>query len=142
MATATVDQNREAEYAKALARAIAEGITVRPVSATGWIATNPTNGSEYYVYESAYGRTLACACKAGENDKYCKHRAATRAYILGTRTDAVSRQAAKDEHAALAAKSAEIAARSELETVDQWFAELGWLGMSKDQRARWLVAHE
>src|SRR5215204_2892748 len=64
-----------ARWAKALERAIAQGVTVRQLATSGaWIATSGSDVEVAYIVS-----TDTCECRAGaEGDPCCKHRAALR----------------------------------------------------------------
>lgn len=63
--------------ARARQRAIAEGIEVRHLDASGlWIATSGRDPHKAYVLTIVAGVVKNCGCKAGEFGGYCKHRAA------------------------------------------------------------------
>jgi hypothetical protein len=61
----------------ALARALAERVTVRQVNANGmWVATSGTDTTMAYLLEVTGGIVHSCTCPAGQfDDPICKHRA-------------------------------------------------------------------
>ena len=81
------------QYAKALQRAHAEGVTVTVAAPSLYVVTNASNGHSYIV--SRHGEALDCQCPAGRHDHYCKHVSAVREYRIEAhaRRDAVEAQA-------------------------------------------------
>jgi len=78
MATAKAARRATPErWAKAAARAIAEGIEVRRVNASGmWVASSGTDARTAYVLEILNGVVVSCSCPAGTHgDPCCKHAA-------------------------------------------------------------------
>src|ERR671921_281035 len=64
-------------WQKAAERAIAEGISVRQVIASGmWVATSGTHANVAYVLEITGNLVQSCSCPAGTfGDPCCKHAA-------------------------------------------------------------------
>src|SRR5829696_3446475 len=79
-AVSPVGRNRQASperWQRALARALADHVTVRQVNANGmWVATSGTDAAMAYLLEVTGGIVHSCTCPAGQfNDPVCKHRA-------------------------------------------------------------------
>ena len=72
-----VRQASPERWQAALARALAEGVTVRQVNANGmWVASSGTDATMAYLLEVTGGIVHSCTCPAGQfNDPVCKHRA-------------------------------------------------------------------
>ena len=86
MATQAVRTARTASperWARAVTRAVAEGVQVRQINASGaWVATSGTQVNVAYLLEIVGGVVRSCSCPAGEfGDPCCKHAAA---YYLAT----------------------------------------------------------
>lgn len=64
-------------WAKAVRRALDEGVEVRQILSSGqWIATSGTMAGTAYVLDVTGGIAHGCDCLAGLNDDpVCKHRA-------------------------------------------------------------------
>jgi SWIM zinc finger len=64
-------------WQKAAQRALAEGISVRQVNASGmWVATSGTHANVAYVLEITGSLVQSCSCPAGTfGDPCCKHAA-------------------------------------------------------------------
>src|SRR5919112_6440652 len=64
-------------WQKAAERALAEGISVRQVNASGmWVATSGTHANVAYVLEITGTLVRSCSCPAGTfGDSRCKHAA-------------------------------------------------------------------
>ncbi len=63
-------------WAKAVARALDEGVTVRQVNSSGaWVATSGTQPAVAYVLDIAHGIVQSCSCPAGDFGDLCKHAA-------------------------------------------------------------------
>ena len=75
--TRTSRQASPERWQAALARALAEGVTVRQVNDNGmWVATSGSDATMAYLLEITNGVAHRCTCKAGEfGDPVCKHRA-------------------------------------------------------------------
>jgi uncharacterized Zn finger protein len=80
------------QYAKALQRAHAEGVTVTVAAPNLYAVRNASNGHEYIV--NRHGEALDCTCPAGRHDHLCKHVSAVREYRIEAhaRRDAVQAQ--------------------------------------------------
>jgi hypothetical protein len=65
-------------WQRALARGLAEGVTVRQVNDSGaWVATSGTDATMACLLEVTGNVAHGCSCPAGEHDDpVCKHRAA------------------------------------------------------------------
>jgi hypothetical protein len=130
---AAISDAMEVQYNKALVRAQAENIFVRRLSVNSvnsWIATNPTSKQQYLVTQR--GAALECSCPAGQNGNYCKHRAAVRFYVV-CKNERATKQLAKLQ-----------AEREETQRAAEELAEqerLNWMGMSRNERAAWLLAN-
>src|SRR5829696_6541706 len=79
-AVSPVGRNRQASperWQRALARALADHVTVRQVNANGmWVATSGTDTAMAYLLEVTGSVVHSCTCPAGQfNDPVCKHRA-------------------------------------------------------------------
>src|ERR687896_474202 len=75
-----VSRNRQASperWQKAAERALAEGISVRQVNASGmWVANSGTHANVAYVLEITGTLVQSCSCPAGTfGDPCCKHAA-------------------------------------------------------------------
>ena len=80
MATQAVPTTRTASperWARAVTRAVAEGVQVRQINASGaWVATSGTQANVAYLLEIVGGVVRSCSCPAGEfGDPCCKHAA-------------------------------------------------------------------
>ena len=80
MATQAVRTARTASperWARAVTRAVAEGVQVRQINASGaWVATSGTQANVAYLLEIVGGVVRSCSCPAGEfGDPCCKHAA-------------------------------------------------------------------
>src|SRR5688572_20554079 len=77
MAQAAGRQASPERWAKAIQRALDEGVEVRQILSTGqWIATSGTRAGCAYVLEVTGEVAHGCDCLAGLNgDAVCKHRA-------------------------------------------------------------------
>lgn len=156
---ARIDNDMQAQYNRALVRALEAGLKVREITPTTWVVVNPSNNHESYVQERT--QTLECSCKAGVNGAYCMHRAVVRAYLTSKRASATERERVAQYRLELAAQAAEQAgeiwAEQENERVltnsllrtddaralgvsDSEDERLNWMGMSKDERAAWILA--
>jgi hypothetical protein len=64
-------------WQKAAQRALAEGIEVRQINASGmWVASSGTHANVAYVLEIGQGIVKSCSCPAGTfGDPCCKHAA-------------------------------------------------------------------
>src|SRR5215217_7264061 len=72
-----VRQASPERWQAALARALADHVTVRQVNANGmWVASSGTDAAMAYLLEVTGGIVHSCTCPAGQfNDPVCKHRA-------------------------------------------------------------------
>jgi hypothetical protein len=72
-----VRQATPERWQKAAERAVAEGISVRQVNASGmWVASSGTHANVAYVLEITGSLVQSCSCPAGSfGDPVCKHAA-------------------------------------------------------------------
>lgn len=113
MSTATTATLSQPSFARALDRAVEQGITVEAagtILATGaafYIVTGSQPGSFYSVAEVRDGAGLACTCLAGQNGRACKHVAAVLHHIEMERAARALEAASRARLAALEAVRAE-----------------------------------
>lgn len=157
---AQLNSAMQAQYDKALVRALEEGLKVSELTPITLIVTNPTNGNDYWVMDR--GHALECNCQAGQRGTYCKHRAAARAYLAAKRSTVKERERVAAYKAEMAEDAAEHASErwaeqenerrltgSLLRTddaialgkADAEAERVNWLGMPRDERAAWLLAN-
>ncbi len=91
-------QQQIVQFEKSLARAQSEGVNILghgTVRATGQRCWFVQGQHAKYLVVRISGSELSCSCTAGQNGKYCKHRAVVSAELMSAaETEAVKRETA------------------------------------------------
>lgn len=112
MTATTARAATPADWAKALDRAKAQGVTCYTVAGDPrrWFVTSGSTPGTGYLVEVQPGRAPTCQCRAAEHDlPYCLHRAAVldRLGLLPRAEDAADKPLTIEEHRARMAKAHE-----------------------------------